>query len=95
MAKKSDIIYTIKEVLEQRFDEMGNHLTEIKTQVIKTNGRVNVLENHKAYLWGAFSVLTLLGGTIIFFAIESIESKIQSGIAQALKDNVSEIIYEK
>ena len=76
--------YSLKEVIEQRFDEMGEHLKAIVTQTTKTNGRVGVLENHKAYLWGAFTILTLLGGIIITFAVQAIDDKIQKGINSAL-----------
>jgi len=78
--------YSIKEVIEQRFEEMMTHLVDIKAQTTKTNGRVGVLENHKAYLWGAFSILTILGSTIIFLSIEAIDSKIQDGIRDALAE---------
>ena len=50
------------------------------------------LRNHKSYLWGAFTILTLLGGVIITLAISAIDSKIEKGITKALKDNVSDII---
>lgn len=76
--------YTIKEVIETRFDEMGEHLKEIKLQTQKTNGRVNSLENHKAYLWGAFSVLVILGSTIIYLSAIALDSKIDTGIKNAL-----------
>ena len=48
---KKDLSYTIKEIIEQRFDEMGTHLTEIKADAKETkaavqfqNGRVTKLE---------------------------------------------------
>lgn len=53
--------YSIKEVIEQRFDEMTTHLVDIKTQVVKTNGRVSSLENHRFFLWGAITVIGILG----------------------------------
>lgn len=79
--------YSIKEVIGQRFDELSDHLIEIKTEVKKTNGRVTVLENHKAYLWGAFTALTFLGATIIAFAVQAIDNKIED----SLKKTISEV----
>lgn len=87
--------YTIKEIMAERFDEMEKHLIEIKNQTIKTNGRVGKLESHRSYLWGAFTMLTLLGGTIIYFAVSAIDIKIRDGISQALEANVSKVEYEK
>lgn len=36
--------FTLKEVMLERFDEMGEHLEEIKKQTTKTNGRVTDVE---------------------------------------------------
>lgn len=83
--------YTIKEVLEQRFNEMNTHLVDIKTQTTKTNGRVGVLENHKAYLWGAISVVTVLGGAIIALAISAIDAKIKVGVDTAFNSRFDKI----
>ena len=87
--------YSIKEVIEQRFDEMGEHLKAIVVQTTKTNGRVSVLENHKAYLWGAFSLLTILGGTIIYLSVMAIDTKIEKGIDNALSARVERVEYDE
>ena len=76
--------YSLKEVIEQRFDEMGTHLIAIKEQVTKTNGRVSSLERSRAQLWGSIAMLTLLGGVIITLAIMAIDSKIKNGVDEAL-----------
>jgi len=81
---KKDLSYTIKETMEQRFDEVNSHLMEIKAQTVKTNGRVGSLESHRAYLWGAYTVLTLLGALIIHQSVTAIDHKIQAGIREAL-----------
>lgn len=78
---KKDLAYTIKEVLEQRFDEMGEHLQEIKVQTTKTNGRVWSLERSRIQVWTAIAVLTLLGGTLIALSIMAIDNKIKNTIA--------------
>lgn len=82
--------YTIKEVIEQRFDEMNEHLVEIKEQVKKTNGRVGILENHKSYLWGAISVLTFLAGAIMYLSVQAIDAKIKNGVDKALSEYAQE-----
>lgn len=83
---EQEMVYTVKEIMKERFDEMGDHLKEIKIQTTQTNGRVSSLENHKAYLWGAYAALVLLGGVIISFAIMAINSKISEGITKALSE---------
>lgn len=83
--------YTLKEVIEQRFDEMGTHLVDIKEQTTKTNGRVSNLENHRAYLWGAFSLLTLLGGLIAFLLVGAIDNKIKNGVDNALSQYEADV----
>ena len=76
--------YSIKEVIKARFDEMGEHLKEIKEQTTKTNGRVSSLETSRIQVWTAITILTLLGGTIITLAIMAINNKIKEGISEAL-----------
>lgn len=76
--------YSIKEFITEKFNEVNEALTRIETQAIKTNGRVTGLERHKSYLWGAFSMLTLLGATIIFLAVQAIDYKIKNGIRDEL-----------
>lgn len=72
--------YSIKEVIEQRFNEMGTHLIDIKTQTTKTNGRVNSLETSRTQLWTSISVLLFLGGTILTLAIMAIDNKVEKSI---------------
>lgn len=88
-------IYSLKEVIKQRFDEMNEHLVVIREQVTKTNGRVGSLEQSRAQLWGAVAVLVVLGGAIIGLATMAIDSKIQQGVAEALRDNVEKVEYAK
>lgn len=87
--------YSIKEVLESKFAEMGQHLTEIKAQTIKTNGRVNSLEKSRVQVWTAISVLLVVGGAVATLAIMAIDTKIANGIAQALQDNVATVEIAK
>lgn len=82
--ENSNLVFSLKEVFEQRLDEMTTHLVEIKDQVKKTNGRVNSLENHRSYLWGAYTLLTILGGGIIGLSIQAIDTKIEKSVEQAL-----------
>lgn len=84
--------YSIKEVIEQRFDEMGHHLIEIKGQVTKTNGRVNRLESHRSYLWGAYTALTLLGAFIAFLLVGAIDSKVQNAVDKAITSRIDKVI---
>lgn len=83
--------YTIKEVMEQNFGEMRTHLTEIKAQTIKTNGRVNSLEKSRVQVWTAIGILTCLGGIIITLAIMAIDTKISKGIETALDNRVERV----
>ena len=87
--------YTIKEVMESGFKEMREHLTEIKTQTTKTNGRVNSLEKSRIQVWTAIGVLTTLGGVIIYLSVMAIDTKIQRGIQTALQENVQGIYHAK
>jgi len=87
--------YSLKEIIEQRFSEMGTHLIEIKNQTIKTNGRVGSLERSRAQLWGAIAVLIILGGAIISLSIMAIDNKIQVSIDKALADRIEKIEYAK
>lgn len=76
--------YTIKDVIEEFRDDMKATLARIEAQTTKTNGRVSNLENHRAYLWGAFSLLTLLAGAIIYLSVSAIDTKIKNGVKDAL-----------
>lgn len=76
--------YSVKEVLEEFRKETEKSLSRIEIQTVKTNSRVNHLENHRSYLWGAYTVLVLLGGTICYFIVGAIDTKIQNGINNAL-----------
>lgn len=84
MAKRES--YTIKEVVEDNFDEMRGHLKEIKEQTTKTNGRVQSLELSRAWIWGAMAVLTLLGGAIITLSILAIDNRIKDAVKQTLSE---------
>lgn len=76
--------YSIKEMIAEFRKDTTESLNRIEAQTVKTNGRVTNLEQHRAYLWGAYTVLFLLGGFIITSAIMAIDSKIKNGIADAL-----------
>lgn len=75
--------------------DMKDSLERIEQQTTKTNGRVNSLENHRSYLWGAWFAVVFLGGTIIALSIMAIETKIAQGIEIALQEHVERIIYEQ
>ena len=87
--------YSLKEVMESNFSEMRTHLTEIKAQTIRTNGRVISLEKSRIQIWTAISILLVLGGSIIGLSVMAIDTKIENGIARALKNKVKEIKYEE
>ena len=63
--------YTLKEVIEQRFNEMGEHLTEIKIQTTRTNGRVDSLERSRVQVWTAIGIITLVKGALITLSISN------------------------
>jgi len=46
-------------------------LTRIETQTIKTNGRVNKLENWRSYMAGAIAIITILLLPILFLIISA------------------------
>lgn len=73
-----------KRELDHFMTEMHGDIKKILDQTTKTNGRVNSLESHRSYLWGAFSVATILMGTILFLAVMAIDNKIDKGIQNAL-----------
>lgn len=93
--ENSDLVFPLKEIMEQRFDEQNSHLIEIKEQVKKTNGRVNSLELSRSYLWGAVAVLLLLGGGIAGLFWSVLEAKIEKAVEQALLDKINKVEYEK
>jgi len=84
-----------KRELDHFMSEIRENVVKILEQTIKTNGRVNGLEESRAKVWTAIGMLTLLGGAIITLSIMAIDSKIEKGIQQALLDNVTTIEYEK
>lgn len=78
--------YSIKDIIEEFRRDTKESLDRIERQTTKTNGRVDSLESHRAYLWGAYSVLVLLGGMIIYLSVNAIDNKIQNGIKDALSN---------
>lgn len=46
--------------LEHYFKDIRTDISEIKTQVIKTNGRVNKLENWKWMLTGGLLIISMM-----------------------------------
>jgi hypothetical protein len=74
----------LKKHLDMGLAPLAEDITEIKTQTIRTNGRVGGLEKHRIFLWGAYTILLALGGIIIGLAILAIDSKIEQGINDAL-----------
>ncbi len=83
--------YSLKEVVENNFKEMREHLQDIKIQTTKTNGRVNSLENSRVQVWAAIGVLLLCGGSIIYLSIMAIDNKIQRGIDTAFNNKFDSI----
>lgn len=77
--------YSIKDVIEEFRRDTKESLERIEKQTTKTNGRVDSLEHHRSYLWGAYTVLSLFGGVIIYLAIGSMDTRIKEGIVQALE----------
>jgi hypothetical protein len=77
--------YSIKDIIEEFRRDTKESLDRIERQTTKTNGRVNSLENHRAYLWGAYTLLVLLGGTIVYLSVSAIDNKIANGIREALE----------
>ena len=82
--------YTLKDIIEEFRRDTKESLTRIEIQTVKTNGRVSSLENHRAYLWGAYTLLTLLGGVIIYLSVEAIDNKIKNGVSDALSNYESQ-----
>lgn len=70
---------------------------DIKTQVVQTNGRVKSLELWKAFLLGAWAVITLLV-PILFFQlsrqIDDFSDKIKDQITTAIDAN-NDKFFEK
>lgn len=66
-----------KRELDHFITEIKENVEKILIQTTKTNGRVNSLENHRSYLWGAYTLLFLLGSVIIGLSIDAIDSKIK------------------
>ncbi len=68
--------------MDRQFEHLHVHLDRIEEQTKKTNGRVSALENHRAYLWGAYSILVLLSGLILHFAVKAIDDKIDKKVVE-------------
>lgn len=82
--ENSDLVFSLKDVFKDKFEELTSHLVEIKDQVKKTNGRVTSLEKSRTQIWTTISVCIFLGGAIMTLAVMAIQSKIDKGIQQAL-----------
>lgn len=83
--------YSIKEIIEGKFNEVHEHLNKIEVQTTKTNGRVSSLEKSRVQVWTAIAVLLVLGSGIIGLAVSAIDSKIDRGIQAAFDNKFSKI----
>ena len=85
--------YSIKEIMEQRFDEMAEHLKEIKVQTKLTNGRVSSLEKSRIQIWTSIAILLVVGGVIITLSVMAIDHKVQEAVETALNKRVEKVQY--
>lgn len=63
--------YTIKEIITLNHSEIKEDLKEIKTHVMKTNSRVNKLENWQYYSKGAIAIIVLILVPLAFIIVKS------------------------
>lgn len=64
----------------KRMDSQDKVLERIEIQTTKTNGRVNGLENFRFWIIGVGVTFLLLGSTVFYLLIQSIDYKITKGI---------------
>lgn len=57
--------------LNEKFTDIRETLAQILEQTKRTNGRISKLENWRAYVIGALSILTVLVLPIIFAVLSS------------------------
>lgn len=62
--------YTKRE-LDTHFREVKDILSEIKTQTMKTNGRVGRLENWRSFITGGLAIVTLIVLPLIVYIFTS------------------------
>ncbi len=74
MIKNMDEV-TLKDIVESNFREHGLTLARIEAQTLKTNGRVNKLENWRSMLVGAWIVFTIILLPTAFFVLELLFGK--------------------
>ena len=79
--------------MEQRFDEMAEHLKEIKVQTKLTNGRVSSLEKSRIQIWTSIAILLVVGGVIITLSVMAIDHKVQEAVETALNKRVEKVQY--
>jgi uncharacterized membrane protein YhaH (DUF805 family) len=71
--------------LDHYFKDIRSTLEEIKDQTVKTNGRVNRLENWRWLLTGGMTIITALVIPLIVYIWNTSSSHaIQNGISEAL-----------
>lgn len=64
-------------------------------KIVLTQEQIDMLNSHKQWLWGAYTVLTLLGGIIIYLSVMAIDTKIKNAIETTLTNKISNVEYEK
>lgn len=86
MESNMDESYTIKEYIGEKFDEVNVHLSEIKIQTTKTNGRVGSLEKSRTQLWTAVTIIIFMGSAFITLATYALDTKIEKGVKSVLSE---------